>query len=210
LRISKLRRLAAGTVVSCVCVLAGAEAASAVPAVWNPAPLGNYTTQVTVNGPVTFKVGTSPTPQTTITCQPGSSWGGGDAFNSGSPLTGYLTGISFANICYDGAGYVVPVYLSPGGSYNKVVQGERNGTTYSLRGTTSRDIVINSVLGQIKSAPGQAISYTGLWTNGTPSTVAFNNSPWGKVTSGPLLGQIITVTGSFSYKTNTGGWMTLV
>jgi hypothetical protein len=52
--------------------------------------------------------------------------------------------------------------------------------------------------------------HLGGWTNGVISKATYNNSPWGKVTSGPLLGQIITVTGTFSYTSNTGSSLTLV
>jgi hypothetical protein len=196
LRISKLRRLTAGTVVSCICALAAAEAASAVPALWNSAPTS---AQVQVVGSVKIKVGTSPTPQTTFTCYPSTWWFGDQVFHSGSPLTGYANGIGHSNFCYDGATTPIMVEIYQGASNEKVLQAERNGTTYSLRGSTSRRMKITSVLGFLNSASGEPASYSGVWVNGMPSTLTFNNAVWGKVSSGPLVGQPITVTGTFSY-----------
>jgi hypothetical protein len=204
MRISTLR-VAAAALGCAAAFSASVSAASAAPAVFSSA--GSLSMAFT--SPVVVKIGTTPTPATTVTCTTVPLLTG-TVTNTGSPLQGWVSAFQFGTSqCTTGTGATASVAVAKS---RAPMPADKTGSAYSVSGTSTWELLI-AAGSSYQSAPYAATSYSAQWVNGTgpsnPSVLTFSNAAVGRVSPGyPLAGQPISLSGSVSV-TQGGGLLTL-
>jgi hypothetical protein len=205
LKISKMRGLAAGAVTALVVLGSGASAASAAPAKWNTPTNG----QTTTTTGLVMKVKVSPTDTRTYTCAPGDFTSQNYTASNPYALGPGELSFNFEGFCSGpfGPNTVWVRYYGTGTR----LQGEKVGSSYSLRGTDNSLLTINAGNAVWSGGAGTNTFYSLPWVNGTNplapvSTATYNNTQVAVTGTGA----VITFTGTFRFKTPANGLLTLI
>lgn len=199
-------RIAAAAISSALVLSAGATAASAAPATFSST--GAISTGLI--GSLVIKVGTTPSPVTTITCtRSGFSPTGAVTNTAAVPAQGKVTSFDLTGLsCVSGTGQSAGIYFANNNNAWFPMLASKTGSAYSLssNGYWDMSFYAGSTLWDSSSAYSPSTGYTASWVNYPApgnSMLVFSNAPVGRVAPSPgatMVGQPITLTATFFVK----------